>query len=170
MTYTVEKCATGNSNKYLVFCKRSIIKFDQFLCPDVCSLRMDFESMTLLGPASTAEPDNGHNCQDTFKVTVSYLICFVSRLSNSQSFSSSRADLDLPLPSFVVSTRVLTVSKSLSSIETTLHPIFNHLVYMDMGNSASDTAKIEFAFSSTSSTIRTWEIKLTQIPCNSPSR
>ena len=39
-----------------------------------------------------------------------------------------------------------------------------------MGNSGStDTATLAFTFSGTS-TIRTWEIKATQIPCGSPVR
>ena len=41
---------------------------------------------------------------------------------------------------------------------------------MEMGNSGStDTATLAFTFA-TSSTIRTWEIKATQIPCGSPVR
>jgi len=43
-------------------------------------------------------------------------------------------------------------------------------IYMDMGNGASDTATLTFTFAATTSTIRTWELKATQIPCSSPSR
>ena len=38
-----------------------------------------------------------------------------------------------------------------------------------MGNSATDTATLAFTFSGTS-TVRTWELKATQIPCGSPMR
>lgn len=40
---------------------------------------------------------------------------------------------------------------------------------MEMGNEESDTASLEFTFSGTS-TIRTFEIKATQIPCASNYR
>ena len=44
------------------------------------------------------------------------------------------------------------------------------IVYMEMGNSGStDTATLAFTFTG-ASTIRTWEIKATQIPCGSPMR
>ena len=39
------------------------------------------------------------------------------------------------------------------------------LVYIDMGTAASGTATITLAFATTTSTIRTWEIKLTQVEC-----
>ena len=39
-----------------------------------------------------------------------------------------------------------------------------------MGNAATDTATLTFTFAATTSTIRTWELKATQIPCSSPSR
>merc|ERR1719362_50633 len=42
-------------------------------------------------------------------------------------------------------------------------------IYMEMGNSATDTATLAFTFSGTS-TVRTWELKATQIPCGSPVR
>ena len=45
LTYTVSKCT-----------------------PDVCSLRLDFETFTILGPGSTLE-DASHTCQDSFTVT-----------------------------------------------------------------------------------------------------
>jgi hypothetical protein len=44
------------------------------------------------------------------------------------------------------------------------------LVYMDVGQTSSGTATIAFTFSTTTSTIRNWEIKVTQIPCSSNSR
>ena len=43
-------------------------------------------------------------------------------------------------------------------------------VYIEMGNSGStDTATLAFTFSG-ASTIRTWEVKATQIPCGSETR
>ena len=42
---------------------------------DVCWLRLDFESFTLLGPTVSTETQGGL-CPDTFKVTVSYVILF----------------------------------------------------------------------------------------------
>ena len=43
-----------------------------FAISDVCSLRLDFETFNLLGPADTLETDNAHACQDTFTATVSF--------------------------------------------------------------------------------------------------
>lgn len=41
---------------------------------------------------------------------------------------------------------------------------------MEMGNSgATDTATLAFTFAGTS-TVRTWEIKATQIPCGGPMK
>lgn len=40
-----------------------------FLLLDVCFIRLDFDSFTIQGPAATNEPDNGHNCVDSFIVT-----------------------------------------------------------------------------------------------------
>ncbi len=40
-------------------------------CSDVCYLRLDFESFTLLGPSDTNEVSGGACLRDTFKVTVS---------------------------------------------------------------------------------------------------
>ena len=44
------------------------------------------------------------------------------------------------------------------------------LVYMDIGPGSTDTGTIAFTFASTTSTVRQWEIKVTQIPCYSKSR
>ena len=46
---------------------------------------------------------------------------------------------------------------------------FSTLVYVEMGRGATDTATLAFTFSTTS-TIRTWEIKATQIPCGASYR
>ena len=51
LTYTVSKCAC-----------------------DVCFVRLDFETHTILGPSATSEDatsPGGHSCQDSFTVTVS---------------------------------------------------------------------------------------------------
>ena len=37
------------------------------------------------------------------------------------------------------------------------------LVYLDIGN--SDSSTVEFAFGTTSSTSRQWDVKVAQIPC-----
>ncbi len=44
------------------------------------------------------------------------------------------------------------------------------LVYVDMGNQATDTVTLAFTFSTSSSTTRNWEIKVSQISCNNPAR
>ena len=43
-------------------------------------------------------------------------------------------------------------------------------VYVDIGNAATDSATLAFTFSTTTSTIRTWEIKVSQISCSNPNR
>lgn len=43
-------------------------------------------------------------------------------------------------------------------------PFFFLIVYIDLGNQATDTATIAFAFTG-SSTTRNWEFKVTQIEC-----
>ena len=50
LTYTVAKCSD-----------------------DVCSIRLDFETHTILGPGTTNEVDSTHKCQDSFTVTVSII-------------------------------------------------------------------------------------------------
>jgi hypothetical protein len=42
-------------------------------------------------------------------------------------------------------------------------------VYIDMGNVATDTTTLAFTFTGTSTT-RLWEIKVSQVSCNNPSR
>ena len=42
------------------------------------------------------------------------------------------------------------------------------LVYLELGGSEGDTATLVFTLSGTSNT-RTWDIKLTQLECFSPS-
>ena len=43
------------------------------------------------------------------------------------------------------------------------------LVYVDMGNQATDSVTLNFAFTTTSTT-RNWEIKVSQIECSNPGR
>jgi hypothetical protein len=45
-----------------------------------------------------------------------------------------------------------------------------YIVYVDIGNLATDTATLAFTFSTSSSTTRSWEIKVTQITCSNPNR
>jgi hypothetical protein len=42
-------------------------------------------------------------------------------------------------------------------------------VYIDFGTDVSETVSLDFSFSG-ASTVRTWEIKTTQIECSNPSR
>ena len=43
---------------------------------------------------------------------------------------------------------------------------FYFIVYIDVGDGATDSATLSFDFTGTATT-RTWDIKVTQIPCNS---
>lgn len=43
-------------------------------------------------------------------------------------------------------------------------------MYIDLGALSTDTATLAFTFGTTTSTVRTWEIKISQIPCYSLSR
>merc|ERR1711981_280804 len=43
-------------------------------------------------------------------------------------------------------------------------------IYVDMGRSSGATATLDFTFATSASTIRTWDIKVTQIPCASSVR
>jgi len=105
LTYTINKCSG-----------------------DVCAVRLDFETMTIAGPATTLETTG--TCTDSFVAT-------------------GTSGLSTPV---------------ICGKNTGQH------IYMEMGNSGStDTATLAFTFSGTS-TIRTWEIKATQIPCGSSYR
>ncbi len=42
-------------------------------------------------------------------------------------------------------------------------------VYVDMGTQCSDTVTLTFAFTG-ASTVRTWELKASQVPCGSTFR
>ena len=44
------------------------------------------------------------------------------------------------------------------------------IVYVDLGTGSTDTGTINFAFSTTASTNRQWEIKVTQVPCHQDRR
>eukprot|EP00095_Tigriopus_kingsejongensis_P012190 maker-scaffold521_size146803-snap-gene-0.14 protein:Tk12190 transcript:maker-scaffold521_size146803-snap-gene-0.14-mRNA-1 annotation:"hypothetical protein KGM_18655" len=98
----------------------------------VCSLRLDFESFSILGTGNTAEVDSsllpldpGGVCLDTFDVT----------------------------------------TNTGSNIPTICGQNTGQHIYVDIGNLASDTAQLNFAFNGASNN-RQWEIKVTQIPCN----
>jgi len=43
-------------------------------------------------------------------------------------------------------------------------------IYVDLGAVSTDTGTLAFTFSTSTSTIRTWEIKVSQISCNNPNR
>lgn len=96
--------------------------------PGVCSIRLDFESFTTLGPASSNERTGtpaGFVCTDSFKVT-----------------GSSGATTPV-----------------ICGKNTGQH------IYVDIGVGTTDSAAIEFTFSTTTSTTRTWDILVSQIPC-----
>jgi len=102
-------------------CSYTVRKCDN----SVCSIRLDFESFTTLGPADTSET-NGGKCQDTLTTTV----------------STGQA---IPV---------------ICGANAGQH------LYLDVGTVSTDTATLAFAFSTTTFN-RFWDIKVTQIPCNS---
>ena len=68
----------GPDHNHINFVKlvRKVYFIFLFCFIDVCSLRLDFETLTILGPATTGEAPTtgatapGHGCQDSFMVTV----------------------------------------------------------------------------------------------------
>ncbi len=66
---------------------------------------------------------------------------------------------------FVASTRDNTVSYPRNEKRNSLYK-FSILVYVNLGNSDSDTATLAFTFSG-SSTTRQFDIKVTQVKCGS---
>jgi hypothetical protein len=53
---------------------------------------------------------------------------------------------------------------------TFLKRIILFLVYLDVSPTGTNTGTVAFTFSATTSTIRTWEIKVTQIECSNTGR
>ncbi len=64
----MSKCATGNQLFLHVVPEVPNI-FSLYV--DVCSIRLDFETFTLLGASADTEEAAGGACTDTFQVTVS---------------------------------------------------------------------------------------------------
>ncbi|XP_059097393.1 uncharacterized protein LOC131891762 [Tigriopus californicus] len=102
--------------------------------PNVCSLRLDFETFTITGTGNTVEIDTnvtpalkGGVCKDTFTVSVN----------------------------------------TGDKIPTICGQNTGQHIYIDIGTQPSDTADIKFSFDG-ADTIRQWEIKVTQLFCNSP--
>ncbi len=66
--FTVQKCSNGA----FLFCCANVNYFSLiiiFLKTDVCMLRLDFESFTIVGTNGSAN-DNEGDCRDTFTTTV----------------------------------------------------------------------------------------------------
>jgi hypothetical protein len=93
----------------------------------ICSLRLDFETFTILGPSSSTEAASGGACaNDALAIT-----------------GLSSGTLGIP---------------TICGKNTGQH------MYIDIGADEGDQATLAFTFT-TSSTVRTWEIKVSQIPC-----
>lgn len=96
---------------------------------NICWLRLDFETFTLVGPTATDETNAGGACVDTFKIT----------------------------------------NPTKQIIPTICGKNTGQHMYIDFGTDVSETVSLDFSFSG-ASTVRTWEIKTTQIECSNPSR
>jgi len=107
-------------------CKFTIQKCDK----GVCSLRLDFETFNILGPADTIETDGGA-CVDSFQA--------------SASATGSR-------------TPVICGENA------------GQHIYVDIGAGDMDQGALDFTLDGTMTTGRQFEIKVSQIFCNSPSR
>ena len=115
----------------------------------VCFLRLDFEAFSILGPGSTLEVDGGV-CTDKLEVIV-------------------RKNFDRFL-------KVCDMKWIWNYVQTTTGfqvPLIcgqnaGHHIYVDIGAESGDSVKLAFTFEGESS-LRSWEIKVGQIPCASPS-
>ena len=115
----------------------------------VCFLRLDFEAFSILGPGSTLEVDGGV-CTDKLEVIV-------------------RKNFDRFL-------KVCDMKWFWNYLQTTTGfqvPLIcgqnaGHHIYVDIGAESGDSVKLAFTFEGESS-LRSWEIKVGQIPCASPS-
>lgn len=110
---------------------------------DVCYLRLDFETFNILGPASSTEPSAA-------STTVGAECQDAFKVTTNTGIMSS-----------------ITYGQSIPIIcgtNTGQH------IYVDIGTVSTDTVTLGFTFSTSTSTIRTWEIKVSQISCNSHSR
>jgi hypothetical protein len=88
---------------------------------------------------------------------------------NIQSNSFQRRLFKLKIDNRVL-TVIITAYQKNRKTEKQKDILFYFLVYVDIGNQATDTATLAFTFSTSASTTRMWEIKVSQISCNSPSR
>lgn len=115
----------------------------------VCFLRLDFEAFSILGPGSTLEVDGGV-CTDKLEIIV-------------------RKNFDRFL-------KVCDMKWFWNYLQTTTGfqvPLIcgqnaGHHIYVDIGAESGDSVKLAFTFEGESS-LRSWEIKVGQIPCASPS-
>ena len=142
LTYTINKCSS-----------------------DVCSVRLDFETFQIRGPATTLEAANAHNCLDSFVASgtsgiTTPVICGLNAGQHSKYYK------------YVLWQNRLWSFKSgyVYCIYIISMYFFTPQVYVEMGNSGStDTATLAFTFAGASTT-RTWEIKATQVPCGASWR
>jgi len=95
---------------------------------NICFLRLDFETFTILGPPDATEA-NGGVCTDTFKIT----------------------------------------NPTMQKIPTICGKNTGQHIYVDFGTDISETVLLNFVFTG-ASTVRTWEIKTSQIECSNLSR
>jgi len=130
-TSVAENCSyIQNPNFPQAYGSTSTISWTVKKCtPQICSLRLDFETFTTAGPTLT---NDNNGCPDTFAVTAS--------------------------PSNEVTPTICGENAG------------QH-IYVDIGMDTGATAKLEFTFSTTVTTVsRSWEIKVTQIECSSLAR
>jgi len=99
------------------------------IASNICYLRLDFETFTIIGPADAAEVMGGKCASDTFKIT----------------------------------------NPTMEFIPTICGKNTGQHMYIDFGTDIADTVTLNFAFTGTS-TVRTWEIKTSQIECSSALR
>jgi len=99
------------------------------IASNICYLRLDFETFTIIGPADATEASGGKCASDTFKIT----------------------------------------NPTMEFIPTICGKNTGQHMYIDFGTDIADTVSLNFAFTGTS-TVRTWEIKASQIECSSALR
>lgn len=110
---------------------------------DVCYIRLDFETFNILGPSVSSEPSAAGT-------TVGAECQDTFKVTtNTGQISSATYGQSIPI---------------ICGTNTGQH------VYIDIGTVSTDTITLAFTFSTTTSTVRTWEIKVSQITCNNLNR
>ena len=141
----------------------------------VCDFRLDFESFDIAPPSVTDETDNGHGCQDVMQAMVNTgSATSVSTVNTVQTFNALPAicgNNQGQHSKIVENYAKLQTCFFIFILVNNYHIYFIFiLVYLDAGTLPGDTAMITFTFDSTVGTgdfSRFWDIKVTQIPCNS---